>query len=201
MEMRMDIKKEVQRRIADLTRFAYERGYRDGAQSALTEIESVAVDDVAVQIAKLPAPLKAIAAAKPKRAKAAKRVTRAGAKGAAKEMSKTIAKAATKSAAKPKAKRASTKPAASKKTAVSRKTAAGGARGKSKTATVREALQTLMAQKGEAKRDEVLAAAQAQDPKITRHDLNNGLRTLTKRAEIRVSPDDKSRFLPAEAAA
>ena len=38
----MDLKKEVRRRIAELTRLAYERGYRDGAQSVLAEIESAA---------------------------------------------------------------------------------------------------------------------------------------------------------------
>ncbi len=56
----MDIRDEVRRRIADLTRSAYERGYRDGAQSALAEIENIAADDVVQQLVEVKAPLEAI---------------------------------------------------------------------------------------------------------------------------------------------
>ena len=81
----MDIKEEVRRRIAELTRFAYERGYRDGAQSALAEIEKIAAEDVIEQLSKARAPLKAIAEtraverrpAKVKLTKAAKGKTKA----------------------------------------------------------------------------------------------------------------------------
>lgn len=76
----MDIKEEVRRRIAELTRFAYERGYRDGAQSALAEIENIATDDVAKQLSNLSTPLEAIADTKSVRKKPAQskqaRVTR-----------------------------------------------------------------------------------------------------------------------------
>lgn len=68
----MDIKEEVRRRIAELTRLAYERGYRDGAQSALAEIESIATEDVVEQLDKLPAPLEAIAETKSVRKKPAR---------------------------------------------------------------------------------------------------------------------------------
>ena len=57
----MDLKREVRRRIAELTRFAYERGYRDGAQSALAEIENVAGEDLADQLKETSAPLQALA--------------------------------------------------------------------------------------------------------------------------------------------
>ena len=51
----MDLKKEVRRRIEELTRLAYERGYRDGAQSALAEIEKHAGEDLAEQLKETPA--------------------------------------------------------------------------------------------------------------------------------------------------
>lgn len=96
----MDIKNEVRRRIADLTRFAYERGYREGAQSALAEIESIASDDVVEQLAKLPAPLKAIGdkkviAKKPKASKRSpekkpKAKAKSSANGKAKTKPKTL---------------------------------------------------------------------------------------------------------------
>jgi hypothetical protein len=59
----MDLKKEVRRRIEELTRLAYERGYRDGAQSALAEIEKVAGEDLADQLRETPASLQALAKA------------------------------------------------------------------------------------------------------------------------------------------
>lgn len=60
MEENMDLKKEVRRRIVELTRLAYERGYRDGAQSTLAEIEKVAGDDLAEQLKESPASLQAL---------------------------------------------------------------------------------------------------------------------------------------------
>jgi hypothetical protein len=57
----MDLKKEVRRRIEELTRLAYERGYRDGAQSALAEIEKVAGEDLAEQLKGTPASLQVLA--------------------------------------------------------------------------------------------------------------------------------------------
>ncbi len=59
----MDLKKEVRRRIEELTRLAYERGYRDGAQSALGEIEKVAGEDLADRLKETPASLQALAKA------------------------------------------------------------------------------------------------------------------------------------------
>ncbi len=59
----MDLKKEVRRRIEELTRLAYERGYREGAQSALAEIEKVSGEDLADQLKETPASLKALAKA------------------------------------------------------------------------------------------------------------------------------------------
>jgi hypothetical protein len=56
----MDMKEEVRRRVAELSRFAYERGFRDGAQSALTEMEAIGAEDVVEQLSKEPAALKAI---------------------------------------------------------------------------------------------------------------------------------------------
>lgn len=158
----MDIKEEVRRRIAELTQFAYERGYRDGAQSALAEIESIAAEDIVEQLGKIPAPLEAIAETKsvsnkpgkPKRAKTAK--------------------------GKPKPKRR----------------ANGKDRGKPKTLVVQEVLQGLLASKGEARRDEVLTAAQAENPAITKFDLGNGLRILLKQSKVRVSSDDSRLLLP-----
>lgn len=158
----MDIKEEVRRRIADLTRFAYERGYRDGAQSALTAIETMATDDIVGQLADLPAPLTAIADSKAvgPAAKASKR-SRAG-----------------KTKKKP-------QPAKGAK-----------ARSRPKTLVIQETLQSLLTKNGEARRDEVLAAAQAQNPAITKFDLGNGLRVLVKESKVRVSPDNSSLLLP-----
>jgi hypothetical protein len=120
----MDLKKEVRRRIAELTRLAYERGYRDGAQSALAEIESVSAEDLAEQLKARPASLEALektsapgarrpgAAQKPKRQQAKRRQPKAKVNG-----------------------------------------------GTPKAATVQRCIQELIASKGEARRDEVLAAA------------------------------------------
>ena len=160
----MDIKAEVRRRITDLTRIAYERGYSEGAQSALTEIESIASEDVVEQVSKLPAPLKAIAKTKT----VAKRPARAKRVRATKEKSK-----------------AKTKNAKN-----------GKERAKPKSVIVQEALHALLAAKGKARRDEVLAAAQAENPAITKFDLGNGLRILVKQSKIRVSPDDSGLLLP-----
>ena len=159
----MDIKAEVRGRVTELTRFAYERGYRDGAQSALSEIESIAAEDVVEQLGKVPAPLEAIAETKAAEKKPAKAKRARGPKS------------------KPKAKRA----------------ANGKIRSKPKTVVVQEALQGLLAAKGEARRDEVLTAAQAENPAITKFDLGNGLRILVKQSKIRVSPDDSGLLLPA----
>ncbi len=155
----MDIKEEVRRRIAELTRFAYERGYRDGAQSALTEIESIAAEGVAEQLGKLPAPLEAIAETTSVRKKPA-RSRRAKVKKSGRAVN-------------------------SKK------------RNKPKTLIVQEALQSLLDAKGQARRDEVLSAAQAKNPAITKFDLGNGLRNLVKQSKVRVSIDDSSVILPA----
>ena len=57
----MDLKKEVRGQIEELTRLAYERGYRDGAQSALAEIEKVAGEDLAEQLKETPASLQVFA--------------------------------------------------------------------------------------------------------------------------------------------
>jgi hypothetical protein len=151
----VDIKEEVRRRIADLTRFAYERGLRDGAQSALAEIENLATDDVVEQLSMASPPLETI----------------------------TDAKAASK-------KRTS-------KTAGKKRRPAKKAAKKPKSIIIQEVVLELLAANGEARRDEVLAAAQARDSRITKFDLGNGLRTLTKRSEIKVAPDDRSRLLPA----
>ena len=158
----MDIKEEVRRRIADLTRLAYERGYRDGAQSALSEIESIATDDIVEHLGKVPAPLEAIAE------------------------TKTIGKKATKT---------NRRRAAGGEPRVKR-TTNGKSDGKPKTVVVQEALKSLLAAKGEARRDEVLAAAQAENPAITKFDLGNGLRVLIKQSMVRVSPDNNSVLLP-----
>ena len=143
----MDIKEEVRRRIADLTRFAYERGLRDGAQSALAEIENLATDDVVEQLAQVPAPLEAIAEKK----------------------------------------------AAGKKRPPARKKSDQ----KPKSIVIQEVVHELLAKNGETRRDEILAAAKAKDARITKFDLGNGLRTLAKRSEIKVAPDDRTRLLPA----
>ena len=55
----MELKKKVRRHIEELTRLAYERGYRDGAQSALAEIEKIAGEDRAKQLKEAPASLEA----------------------------------------------------------------------------------------------------------------------------------------------
>jgi hypothetical protein len=154
----MDLKKEVRRRIEQLTRLAYGRGYRDGAQSALAEIEKVVGEDLAEQVkasdASLPAPAKTAAPDIRRRAAAKKQ--------------KVQQRTAKPNGAAPKA------------------------------VTVQRCIQRLIASKGEARRDEVLAAARAEDPKITSQDVLNGIRTLTQRAEIRVDPEEKSRLLPSE---
>ncbi len=159
----MDIKEEVRRRITELTRLAYERGYRDGAQSALTEIESIATEDAVEQLGKLPAPLEAIAETKPVRKKPAQ----------SKRTRATIGKRS------------------------SKRIANGKDRAKPKTVIVQEALQSLLDTKGEARRDEVLSTAQAENPAITKFDLGNGLRILVKNSKVRVSPDDSGVILPA----
>jgi hypothetical protein len=160
----MDLKKEVRRRIAELTRLAYERGYRDGAQSALAEIESVSAEDLAEQLKARPASLKALekasmsggrrpgAAQKPKRQQAKRQRPKAKVNG-----------------------------------------------GTPKAATVQRCIQELIASKGEARRDEVLAAARTENPKITGQDVLNGIRTLTRRGEVHVDPEERSRLLPARA--
>jgi hypothetical protein len=153
----VDIKAEVRRRIAELTRFAYERGFRDGAQAALTEMEAIGAEDAVEQLSKEPAALKAI----PDKKAIAKKPAKAS-KG--------------KAAAKPKAN--------------------GKPRGKPKTQVIQEALQSLLDAKGEARRDEVLSAAQAENPAITKFDLGNGLRILVKQSKIRVSPEDSGVLLP-----
>ena len=166
----MDIKTEVRRRIADFTRFAYERGYREGAQAALAEIETIAAEDVAQQLEGTPAPLEAIAETKPVDGKRQK--------SAAKP--KTVKKQATKAKAAPKRKAAKTK----------------ATDAKPKSIVVQEAMRALFADKGEARRDDVLKAAQAENPAITKFDLGNGIRTLVKRGDIRVASDDRNLFLP-----
>ena len=157
----MDLKEEVRRRIADLTRAAYERGYRDGAQSALAEIESASAEDLAEQLKATPASLEGLGkATKPERRRAT-------------------------TAAKPKREPAKRQP----------KAKVNG--GTPKTATVQRCIQELIAAKGEARRDEVLAAARAENPKITGQDLLNGIRTLTQRGEVRVDPEENGRLIPA----
>ena len=155
----MDLKKEVRRRIDELTRLAYERGYRDGAQSALTEIEKIAGEDLVEQLKESPASLRALA--------------------------KTAASGIQR------------RPTVKKRKVQQRKTKANG--GTPKAVTVAQCIQQLIASKGEARRDEVLAAARDENPKITAQDVLNGIRTLTRQAAIRVDPKEKSRLLPSEA--
>lgn len=152
----MDIKEEVRRRIADLTRFAYERGYRDGAQSALAEIEGMASGDVVEQLAIDKPSLEGAVAKKAIGRKPRKAVRKPGGKA---------------------------RPKRSKN---------DKAAGKPKTLVVQEILQSLLAANGQARRDEVLQAAQAENPAITKFDLGNGLRASIKRSEVRVSPNDNS---------
>ena len=175
----MDIKTEVRRRITDLTRFAYERGYREGAQAALTEIETIAAEDVTQQLEGVPAPLAAIAETKSVDTKAAK--------------PKTVKKQATKAkTVKPVPKRK-----VGKKSAAKLKTAKSKANSdKPKSIVVQEAVRTLLGKKGEAHRDEVLKAAQAENPAVTKFDLGNGIRTLVKRGDIKVASEDRNLFLP-----
>ena len=127
----MDLRKEVRRRIDELTRLAYERGYRDGAQSALTEIEKIAGEDLAEQLQESPASLQALA-----------------------------------ETAAPDAQRRTT---VKKRQVQQRKTKANG--GTPKAVTVAKCIQQLFASKGEARRDEVLAAAGVENPRITAQDV------------------------------
>jgi hypothetical protein len=159
VEDQMDLKKEVRRRIADLTRLAYERGYRDGAQSALAEIEKVSAEDLADQLKELPAALRALG--------------KTGARGERRS-------AATK---KPKKRQGKAKVNV----------------GAPKAVTVQRCIQELIASKGEARRDQALAAARAENPRITGQDVLNGIRTLNRRGQIRVDPQENSRLLPSEA--
>lgn len=154
----MDLKKEVRRRIDELTRLAYERGYRDGAQSALTEIEKIAGEDLAEQLKESPASLRALA--------------------------KTAAPGVQR------------RPTVKKRKVQQKKKANRGA---PKAVTVAQCIQQLIASRGEARRDEVLAAARAENPRITAQDVLNGIRTLTRQSAIRIDPKEKSRLLPSEA--
>jgi hypothetical protein len=155
----MDLKKKVRRRIEELTRLAYERGYRDGAQSALAEIEKIAGEDLAKQLKEVPASLAAPA------------------KTAAPDIRRRVA--------------------LKRQQVQQRKAKPNGAA--PKATTVQRCIQRLIASQGEARRDEVLAAARTENPNITSQDVLNGIRTLTQRAEIRVDPEEKSRLLPSEA--
>jgi hypothetical protein len=154
----MDLKKKVRRRIEELTRLAYERGYRDGAQAALAEIEKVAGEDVAEQLKETPASLQALA-----------------------------------KAAAPDGRR---RAVVTKQKVQQRRSKPNGAAPKAET--VQRCIQRLMASEGEAHREEVLAAARVENAKITSQDVHNGIRTLIRRAEIRVDPEKKSRLLPSE---
>lgn len=179
----MDIKTEVRRRITDLTRFAYERGYREGAQAALAEIETIATEDVTRQLEGAPAPLEAIAEIKPVETKASKPALKP----------KTARKRATKvKTLKPSPKqKAENNPVAKLKTA---KTKANT--GRPKSVVVQETMRTLLGNKGEARRDEVLKVAQVENPSITKFDLSNGIRRLVKQGDIKVASDDRNLFLP-----
>lgn len=87
-------------------------------------------------------------------------------------------------------------PAAEKPRKQPRKKADDGA---PKAATVQRCIQELIAAKGEARRNEVLGAARAENPRITGQDVHNAVRTLARRGEIRVDPEESSRLLPPEA--
>ena len=150
----MDITEEVRRRIADLTRLAYERGFRDGTQSALAEIERIAADDIVEQM------------------------TSAAPRKTSKKRAKTARRSASKGKTRARQKTNGTKSA------------------KPKTVIVQEALQSLLSEHGKARRDEVLAVAQATNPAITKFDLNNGLRVLLKQSKIQVSPENSRVLLP-----
>ena len=162
VEDQMDLKEEVRRRIADLTRLAYERGYRDGAQSALAEIEKVSAEDLADQLKELPAALRVLG--------------KTGAPGKRRS-------AATRKPEKPKKRQGKAKVNV----------------GAPKAVTVQRCIQELIASKGEARRDQALAAARAENPRITGQDVLNGIRTLNRRGQIRVDPQENSRLLPSEA--
>ena len=90
--------------------------------------------------------------------------------------------------------RGKTKKQAARKLKLAKAPQAGS---KPKSIVVQEALHALLAEKGEARRNEVLAAAQAKNSEITKHDLNNGLRTLARNNKLKVAPDDKGLLLPA----
>jgi hypothetical protein len=154
----MELKKKVRRHIEELTRRAYERGYRDGAQSALAEIEKIAGEDLAKQSKEAPASLEAPA------------------KTAAPDV-------------RPRA-------ALNRRKVQQRKAKPNGAA--PKATTVQHCIQRLIASRGEARRDEVLAAARSENPSITSQDVLNGIRTLTRHAEIRIDPKEKSRLLPSK---
>ena len=147
----MELKKKVRRHIEELTRLAYERGYRDGAQSALAEIEKIAGEDLAKQLKEAPASLEAPA----------------------------------KTAAPDVRRRAPLK----RQQVQQRKAKPNGA--VPKATTVQRCIQRLIASRGEAHRDEVLAAARSENPSITSQDVLNGIRTLTRHAEIRIDPKEK----------
>ena len=153
----MELKKKVRRHIEELTRLAYERGYRDGAQSALAEIEKIAGEDLAKQLKEAPASLEAPPA-----------------KTAAPDVRRR---------------------AALKRQQVQQRTAKPNGAAP-KATTVQRCIQRLIASRGEARRDEVLAAARSENPRITSQDVLNGIRTLTRHAEIRIDPKEKSRLLP-----
>jgi hypothetical protein len=156
----MDLKEEVRRRIADLTRAAYERGFRDGAQSALAEIESVSAEDLAEQLRKAPGSLEAL--------------------------ERTNGRGERRPAGARKPKRREGRPQPKRKV--------NG--GTPKAATVQRCIQELIAAKGEARRDEILAAARAENPNITGQDLLNGIRTLTQRGEVQLDPEERGRLIP-----
>ena len=179
----MDIKTEVRRRIADLTHFAYERGYREGAQAALAEIEAIAAEDVTQQLEHVPAPLKTIAEAK--------RIDTKAPKTAPKPMTAKKQAAKAKTAEHAPKRKAGKKPAAKPKTAKAKANS-----GRPKSIVVQEALRALLGSKGKARRDEVLKAAQAENSAITKFDLGNGIRTLVKRGDITAASDDPNLFLP-----
>jgi hypothetical protein len=71
--------------------------------------------------------------------------------------------------------------------------------GTPKAATVQRCIQELIASKGEARRDEVLAAARTENPKITGQDVLNGIRTLTQLGEVQIDPEERGRLIPAGA--
>ena len=123
----MELKKKVRRHIEELTRLAYERGYRDGAQSALAEIEKIAGEDPTKGLKEAPASLEAPA------------------KTAAPDVRRR---------------------AALKRQQVQQRKAKPN-RVALKATTVQRCIQRLIASRGEARRDEVLAAARSENPSIT----------------------------------